>query len=55
MQSPSKYPYHIEITDLSFDGKRLPSIFYQPGTEHEMSLDESDLPKGVLRNRPSGV
>jgi hypothetical protein len=51
-QSPSKYAYPLEITDSSFDGKRLPSIFYQPGTEHETCLEESDLPKGVLRNRP---
>ncbi|WP_219725698.1 hypothetical protein, partial [Cylindrospermopsis raciborskii] len=27
-KSPSKYPHPFEITDSSFDGKRLPSIFY---------------------------
>ncbi|KRH98054.1 hypothetical protein ASL19_13835 [Cylindrospermopsis sp. CR12] len=38
-RSPSKYPQNFEITDLSVDGKRFPSTFYQMGTEHEMSLD----------------
>ncbi|WP_211942259.1 hypothetical protein [Cylindrospermopsis raciborskii] len=54
-KSPSKYPHTLEITDLSFDEKRLPSMFSQMGTEYEMHLDESDLPSGVLRNRPLGV
>jgi hypothetical protein len=40
-KSPSKYPKTLEITDSSFDGKRLPSTFYEPGTEHETCLDES--------------
>jgi hypothetical protein len=52
-QSPSKYPHPLEITDSSFDGKHLPSTFYQLGTEHEMSLEESDRLYGVIHNRLS--
>ncbi|WP_146027413.1 hypothetical protein [Cylindrospermopsis raciborskii] len=44
MRSPSKYPQPLEITDSSFDGKRLPSMFSRTGTESEMHLDESDRP-----------